>query len=79
MGFPGGSVVKNLPAKAEDTRHRGVDPWAKAVPWRRKWQPSLVFLPENPMDRAAWQTTVHGVVKESDTTEHTHAECCCCC
>ena len=30
---------------------------------------------ENPMDRGAWQATVHGVTKESDTTEvtlHTH-------
>ena len=25
----------------------------------------------NPMNRAAWQTIVHGVT-ESDTTEHTH-------
>ena len=24
----------------------------------------------NPMDRGAWQATVHGVTKESDTTEH---------
>ena len=23
----------------------------------------------NPMDRGAWQATVHGVIKESDTTE----------
>ena len=27
---------------------------------------------ENPMDREAWQATVHGIIKESDTTEHTH-------
>ena len=26
---------------------------------------------ENPMDRGACQATVHGVTKESDTTEHT--------
>ena len=24
---------------------------------------------ENPMDRGAWGATVHGVIKESDTTE----------
>ena len=26
---------------------------------------------ENPMDRGAWQVTVHGVAKESDMTEVT--------
>ena len=25
----------------------------------------------NPMDRGAWQATVHGLAKESDTTEMT--------
>ena len=39
-----------------------------------------VFLPENPMDRRAWQATVHGGRKELDTTEyvialvHTHTD-----
>ena len=23
----------------------GFDPWVGKIPWRRKWQPSLVFLP----------------------------------
>ena len=27
---------------------------------------------ENPMNRGAWQATVHGVVKESDMTEQLH-------
>ena len=36
------------------------------IHWRRKWQPTLVFLPEQPMDRGAWQATVHGVTKEQD-------------
>ena len=26
-------------------RHR-LDPWVGKMPWRRKWQPTLVFLPE---------------------------------
>ena len=34
-GFPGGSVVKNLPANAGDQRF---DPWVGKIPWRRKWQ-----------------------------------------
>ena len=41
-GFPGGSVVKNPPANA---KHPGFSPWAGKIPWRRKWQPTPVFLP----------------------------------
>ena len=43
MGFPGGSAVKNPPANAGDKR-LGFDPWVGKIPWRRKWQPPLVFL-----------------------------------
>ena len=28
-----------------------------------QWQPTPVFLPENPMNRGAWQATAHGVAK----------------
>ena len=31
MGFPVGTVIKNLPAKAGDTRH-GFDPWVGKKP-----------------------------------------------
>ena len=41
-GFPGGSVVKNLPADVGDT---GLIPWPGKIPWRRKWQPIPIFLP----------------------------------
>ena len=36
-------MVKNLPACR---RHRrwGFDPWVGRIPWRRKWQPTPVFL-----------------------------------
>ena len=49
-------------------RRRGFIPRVKKIPWRRKWQPRLYSCLENPMDRGNWQTTVHGVAKESDTT-----------
>ena len=41
VGFPDGAVVKNLPANAEDAR--GFEPWVGKIPWRRKWQPTLVL------------------------------------
>ena len=40
-----------------------LDPWVGKIPWRRKWQPTPVFLPGNPMDIGAWQATVHRVTK----------------
>ena len=44
-GFPGGSVVKNLPANAGDTGDVGSIPGLERFPWIMKWQPILVFLP----------------------------------
>ena len=41
VGFPGGWVVKNPPANAGDR----FDPWVRKIPWRRKRQPTPVFLP----------------------------------
>ena len=35
----------------------------KKVPWRGSWQPTLVFLLENPMDRGGWGAMVHGITK----------------
>ena len=42
LGFPGGLVVKNLPASAEDV---GLNSWVGRIPWRMKWQPTPVSLP----------------------------------
>ena len=62
QGFPGSTVVKNLPANSGGKRC-GFDPWVGKIPWNRKWKPTPVFLLENPMDRGAWGATVHGVTK----------------
>jgi len=37
-------VVKNPLANTGDKRH-GFDSWVRKIPWRRKWQPTPVFLP----------------------------------
>ena len=42
MGLPGGSVVKESTFQC---RKHGFDPWVRKIPWRRKWQPTPVFLP----------------------------------
>ena len=43
MGFSGGSGVKNPSVNAGDT---GLIPRSvEKIPWRRKWQPTLVILP----------------------------------
>ena len=34
-------MVKNLPAVQE----MRFGPWVGKIPWRRKWQPTAVFLP----------------------------------
>ena len=44
-GFPGGSVVKNLPAM-QATQETWVQSLGQKIPWRMKQQPTLVFLPQ---------------------------------
>ena len=46
-GFPGGSVVKNLPAVRRLPAMQKTQIWSlgKTISWRRKWQPTPVFLP----------------------------------
>ena len=38
-------MVKNQPAYAGDTGDTGSIPGSGRFPWRRKWQPTPVFLP----------------------------------
>ena len=40
-----------------------MDSWVRKIPWRRKWYPTPVFLPGNPMDRGVWRATVLRVAK----------------
>ena len=52
-------TLGNLPAMWETW----VWSLAQGDPWRRKWQPTPVFLPGESMDRGAWRATVHGIAK----------------
>ena len=60
MDFPGGSMVKNLPANAGDT---GSIPGSGRSPGRGRGNPVQYSCLENPMDREAWWSTIHGVTR----------------
>ena len=63
-------MVKNPPAiqETQETQH-GFDPWVGKIPWRRKWQPTPIFLPgefQGQRSLAGYSPWGH---KESDMTE----------
>ena len=64
--IPGGSAVKTLPA----SRRPRFDPWVGKIPWRRKWQPCLQFLPGNSHRQRSLAGYSPWSLKESETTEH---------
>ena len=68
-GFPLGSVLKNPPAVQETQ-----ETWVQSFGWEDPLEeemanPLQYSCLRNPMDRGASWTIVHGVTKESDTTE----------
>ena len=57
------SVVKNLPANAGDSGDAGSIPgWGRSPGGGNGNPPQYSYL-KNPMDRGAWQATVHGISK----------------
>ena len=66
LGFAGGSAGKESTCSAD----LGLIPELGISPGEGKGYPPQYSCLENPMDRGAWQVTVHGVA-ESDTTEVT--------
>ena len=56
-------VVKNLPANAGDVRDVSSIPVVGRCPGRRHGNPLQHSCLENPMDRGAWWTRVHGIIK----------------
>ena len=66
VGFPAGSDCKESACQSRRPRFH---PWVGMISWRRKWQPTPVFLPEEfhgQRSLAGYSPWGH---KESDTTE----------
>ena len=71
-GFPGGSLVENLPAKAGDLGYTGSILGLERSPGAGNGNPLQYSCLGNSMDRRAWWATVHRVT-ESWTWLSTHA------
>ena len=70
-GFPGGSEVK---ASASNAGDRGSIPGLGRSPGEGNGNPLQYSCLENPMDREAWQATVHGVAKSwTRLSDFTHS------
>ena len=63
-------MIKNPPAKAGDARGVGLIPGSGRSSGGGYGNPLQYSCLEDPMDRGAWQATIHGVT-ESDMTEVT--------
>ena len=61
MGFPGASLIKNLPANAGDM---GLISGSGRSPGEGNGNPVQYSCLGNPMDRGVWWAIVHGVTKE---------------
>ena len=44
-GFPGGTGNKEPTCQGNRPKERGFQPQVREIPWRRKWQPTSIFLP----------------------------------
>ena len=59
--FPGGTVVKNLPASAVDTKDAGSIPGSRRSSRVVNSNSHQYSCLQNSMDRGTWWATVHGV------------------
>ena len=63
MGFPGGAEAQYPPANTGAAGDVGLIPGLERSPGGEHCNPLQYFCLGNPMNRGAWQATVHGVTK----------------
>ena len=66
-------MVKNPAANAAAAGDNGFDPWVGEIPWRRKWQPTPVFL-HGESHRGAWRATISESQSVGHNRAHMHAQ-----
>ena len=69
--FPGGASGKEPTCQCRRHKRHGFNPWIRKIPWRRKWQPPLVFLPGESLGQKILRGYSPWGHKESNMTEAT--------
>ena len=69
LDFPGGTSGKEPACQCRRCKRPRFYPWVGKIPWRRKWQPTLVFLPEKVHGKQNLAGYSPWSRKESDTTK----------
>ena len=71
MGFPGGISGKQPACQCRRFKGHRFNPYVEKIPWRRKWQPTLLFLPGESHGQRSLLGYCPWGCKESDMTEVT--------
>ena len=71
----GASSGKESACQCRRHRRHRFDPWVRKIPWRRKWQPTLVFLLGKPQRQRSLAGYSPWSREESDMTEHACKDC----
>ena len=74
-----GASGKESASQCGKCKRRGLDPWVRKIPWRRKWQPTPAFFPGKSHEQRFFMGKIltdkpgglqsHGGHRESDMTE----------
>jgi len=67
FGLPRWLSDKELDCQCSRHKRHGFDPWVGKIPWRRKQQPTLVFLPGKFHRQKSLVAAVHGVAESNRT------------
>ena len=68
--FPGRAIREESAYQYRRSKRRRFNPWVRKIPWRRKWQPTPVFLPGKSHGQRSLADYSPWGRKELDTTEH---------
>ena len=74
-GFPGEASGKEPTCQCRRNERCRFDPWVRRIPWRRAWQPTLVFLSGDSHGQSNLVDYSPQSLNESDMTEATLHVC----